>query len=433
MISYSTLAAEIVRAYPEGGTPTVISVRSVTSYEVDFQSLDFLVVEDVVAFDRAALGMIHALGSASCSELRGYLGLGREVSAATMGRLEEEQLVERVGPDEAARYSTGAHFVDPPGDGDDLYYRLSTRGVEVLKLGRRERVKQQQVRIALWAEPLHFLQVCGKGRFAPANTGRLLQAEQVPQILHTIDEVLALTPEQRTAAIGIGEKLPSHQGVLLGCTDGSRWEVRAMEHEGISLLIVAAYPSAAGTRWVSFANAGKKLKRCQRLDGRLLLPEPLNAEDAAWILASQLDLSVAEPAVTRGALRVAANAEDIASLIGERAIPTDVWKECPQDVAGWRTALLLRAIPRDTAAAHVALVELLARRQSELEKNLEGTVAATWTILEAYWEERQLPRPTLEWLLDVLWAHHALRHVVCRERLAHDLIAPYAPLAEAAC
>lgn len=425
-MDYVALAALIERILPEAGPPTLLHIREVKVFEVDFQSLDFLVVEDVPAFDRVAIGLIGALGSATECDLRSYVGLGREMSATTLARLQEEQLIEYVDTREAELHPTLAAHVDPPGEGDQGRYRLSPRGRDVLVQGRRERIRSQPVRLVLWAEPLHFLHLCGDGKFAPAKRLPPIPAEQVPQALQNIDDTLALKPEQREAAFGLGERLQRHEGVLIGRTPGSQWEVRPFDDRRASLLVVAGYLSDKRMRWVTFTGPEAQLKRCPRIQGQLLIPEPLRSDDAAAALASECGFEIVEPAVTLdGALRVSANAATIVSLLGARDIPTDVWNTCTEDPSGWQTALRTRAIPDDDDAAGVALAQLLVRRQSALRQNLESAIDVTWSILAAYWKDKPLDRPSTEWLLGELWQHHELRQIVCQARVSRDLIAPY--------
>lgn len=437
--------------------PTAIAMRRAAAYEVDFQALEFEERIGIPPADLHVLALAGVLRNASAEDVRAYLGLGEVISEHTIRRLIEQGLL-RDAPPEAPTPEpfylrdmwgsffeafglnraaprrvverTAAQPVEPVSSDSDKVYVLTDDG-------ERARVEEQRVtrfhvsaRLILWADPLHFVRVAGetKGKFSADKRPPAMLPENVPAPFRTLDDVLALSPEAREREIGIKESIRGVQGMLVGNNPGSSWEVREARGEKNDLLVLACFSSSdpGGFLWRAFTGSEATLTACARLNASELLPDTLREGPEQALIEHGASLLWDRLAAVDDAMPIACEREMLIPLLGRSDRPHDTYLPISNDRGDWMIAVRVRAFPASIGAAHSALLSLLERNEAEMRQDLEGALNKIGESLNSYWGGSHWPPPSLEMVLNHLWANKKLRGIVCRHRLREDLVTPYA-------
>ncbi|MDI3284243.1 hypothetical protein [Polyangium sp. 15x6] len=439
-----------------------VFTRRLQSYDVD-ASLDFIVEERLSPVDRAVLALFQAMGRATADDIRTYLGLGWEVSPSVVQALAAKSLI--APPAQDAGWYPPAGFVQqqwvydpglgtyrleqvpPPIAARRLHapdraawpaFVLTQAGAAALAAGVRRFVRSRSTRLWFAAEPLCFLGTSAEGAgYAAAKRGKPMEAVSVPAPLRSIDDALALSPNERAQAMGLREEDLPPAGLegLSRCTPGASWEVREAPAMRDVCLVIAGLPdSAAGgsIAWQAFLRTRRAYrdtvttKRAAHLETRIaeLLGDWASAGTAA--LVSQAGLEPA-PATSLDGIPVRAEGALLSKLLGRSDRPETTWAALPVvESDGWRSWIRVRALPASSQAAREALLAFLGRRRKALGHSFEAAVDATWSELVTFWGMPHLVRPDDGWVKRRLWEQTEMRGVLCAERLPRDLVTPYA-------
>lgn len=451
--------------------PVVLFALPVKSYLVEFASLDFLAEEKLSPADRAILALVQAMGQASADDVRTFLGLGWELSPALVAALERKELLrpadreeqraaaaegwqppwqgsaalrfilqqmglQKAGP---APMPTAARRLQPPDSEPRPGCELTPAGVDALAAGVRRYFERRPARMWLAAEPLCFLGAPSESAgYAAARRSAPLPPTSVPAPLRTLDDLLALEPTAREAAMGLPAGNVEAEGLtgLARCTPGASWQV--WEAPGIweVYLVMTGRMGARAADDIEWRvsvglRRGRResltLKPTQHLGGQLaeLLQGWLDCTSGELARVARLAPSAASP--EHADIPVLVEAPELEALIGRADRPETSWWPLPQ--AGddpWQRWIRVRALPASLAAAHEALLTLVARRAAAASGSLQSTVEAVWSDLVTFWRMPHLRLPDDAWVRRRLWERRELRSALCAERLDRDLIAPYA-------
>lgn len=462
--------AALLDADPAART-VALFVLPMQSYLVELASIDFLGEERLSPADRAILGLVKAMGRASADDVRTFLGLGWELSPALFAALERKELLrpadrgeqraaaeagwqppwqgsaalrfilQQMGLQKArpALAPTTARRLQPPDSRPPPPGELTQAGVDALAAGVRRYFERRPARMWLAAEPLCFLGAPSESAgYAAARRSPPLPTTSVPASLRNLDEILALEPTAREAAMGLPAGNLEAEGLtgLVRCTPGASWQVwDAPPMWDVHLVITGRVGLRSADKIEWQASAGLRrgfresltLKPARHLGGRLaeLLQGWLDCTSEDLARAARLAPAAASP--EHAGIPVLAEAPELEKLLGRSDRPQTTWLSLPQ--AGndsWQRWIHVRALPASQAAAHEALLALAARRAAVARGSLQSTVEAVWSDLVSFWHTPHLRPPDRAWVRRRLWERRELRSTLCAERLDRDLIAPYA-------
>ncbi|WP_437316322.1 hypothetical protein [Sorangium sp. So ce385] len=451
--------------------PVALFTLPVKSYLVEFASLDFFAEERLSPAHGAILALAQAMGRISADDVRTFLGLGWELSPALVAALERKELLrpvnrpeqqtavaegwqtpwqgsavlrsflERMGLQQARRAptSTTARRLQPPGSKPLPPYELTPAGVDALAAGVRRYLECRPTRMWLAAEPLCFLGAPSESAgYAAARRSPPLPTTSVPASLRILDELLALEPTSREAAMGLpaGNLEAERLTGLARCTPGASWQLRDAPSMWNVYLVITGRVGARSRDNIEWnASIGLRrgfrdsltLKPVRHLDGRLaeLLQGFLDSTSEDLARVARLVPAAASP--EHAGIPVLVETPAIEGLLGRADRPQTTWLSLPQ--AGddpWQRWIHVRALPASQAAAHEALLALVARRTAAARGSLKSTVEAVWSDLVSFWRMPHLRPPDDAWVRRRLWERRELRGTLCAERLDRDLIAPYA-------
>lgn len=468
------IAIELVAAGAPA-LPTIILVREVPLFEIEFAALEFAEEAKLPASDWAVLALARALGQVTPADVDAYLGLGEAVSEGLVHRLRDEGLLQEREPaasdgDDKGRDTglaaffrrlLGAESRDTDGNASAprgatlarrlLESRAGTAPVCVLGPGgeralERGAVTQRRVRparLVFLDEPLLYLATVDekRHRFAQHRRPPPLEPDRVPESLRLVDVTMGITPAERVLACGIGDRLRGFGGQLVGVVPGEQWEVRPVARRDrgtdgpdrrTALLVVAAFASsdAEGLRWRVYVRHNERMQDCPHVDPVRLL-EPKLFSLSGLLDAVAMPHTHVPPATalrSDGAFGLRCGADALALHLGETDRPDDTFS-CGAALR-WTIGLRTHAVPTDAAAARVAFFAFLRRRDSELRNAFDGTCASVAAALTAYWRESAAV-PSPDEAAQELWGTAELRAALCARRVRADLVDAYEERTEA--
>jgi hypothetical protein len=292
----------------------------------------------------------------------------------------------------------------------------------------------------LWwlAEPLCFLGASSEASgYAAHKRGEPLAPADVPEPLQRLDDVLALTSEERAALTGLLEQGPGAEGLagLVRCTPGRSFQVWKAPKVRSVWLVVAGHLGERphSLAWRAFVALRRSsgdpvtVRRAPHLEAQLeaLLEGYLYTSSSE--LAHRAGLTPVSMSAGRADIPVTAEAKDLVRLLGSADKPASTWASLPsEDDSSWQRWIRVRALPASTAASVEALLALLGRRKEALRSSLSRAVDAAWSDLAAFWALPYLQRPDDAEVRRRLWERHDMRGMLCAHRLERDLVDPYA-------
>jgi hypothetical protein len=449
------------------GVPTVVLVREVPLFEVEFEALEFAEEAELPSSDWAALALGHALGEFSPADVDAYLGLGEAVSEGLVRRLlDEELLEERADESSLATRSVedsgiGGFFrrllggaKAPPGEAtvspgrmrttarrlresrasSTPVCRLGTGGAQALERGAVAQRRVRPARLLFLAEPLLFLGVVDEKRQRHTQHRRPhpLEPEHIPDPFHVLDLTFALPPIERLGACGIETSIGGFPGQFVGIVPGAQWEVRQMErrsNEGrgvqMALLVFAAFPSSGGgdINWHAYLRQQDQTQDCPHIDAARFLHADLRSLSSLLnVIESDGELPTRESLRGDGAFDIRGDESLLPSLLGEADRPDDTFLSAL--APGWWVGIRAHALPADVHAARTAFFAFLRRRDANLRRAFDATCAEVAVNLISYWSEDP-GLPSADEVAVTLWARAELRAALCMRRCHRDLVAPY--------
>jgi hypothetical protein len=456
----SRLSALVQRAGAPAA-PTVLLVREVPMFEIEFAALEFAEEVKLPSCDWAVLALARALGELTPRDVDGYLGLGATVSGGLVSRLTDEALLEAVetlaSPPQpsvaesglgaflrrmlgmdlpaptlvTARRPTRARVMGASAAAEAPRRKLSAAGEIALERGAAAHRRLHSARLLFWSAPLHFAGIADEKRqkFTQHRRAKPLDADQVPEVFRELDGILSLRQGERDRRCGIGEGLADFAGRLVGVNPGSQWEVRPERETHRGQLVLAAFRSSdpGGLRWQAFTGAGERLGEAAHLDPHEIGDGHVASADRIMeMMATRDDLSRCLVRTLRpdGAFDVLADASSILRLLGDADKADDTLITIARD-ADWSIAVRVHAVPADEDAAEAAYLALLKRRTPALRCDFDGTCRAVSAHLRAYWGEIGMRLPTPDDAAVLLWDEPAMRGALCARRLDADLVSPY--------
>lgn len=427
--------AQQVRRAGARDLPTFLLVREVPVFEVDFESLEFTEETQLAASDWAALALAEALGEIGPSDLDGYLGLGEALSEALVHRLLESGMLQEAPPSQGRRV-TSAPRVKEPLASELPRCALSPHGEGALRRGVVIRLRSRPARASFITRPLHFLRLLDEKdrRYSEHRRARVLDPEDVPQELQSLDESLGLPSDERAMTSGIGGELPGIAGQFVGVEPGSQWEVRprrSRKREGngdsqvMATLVLAGFRDGEGMSWRSFVKDGERFDEARLLEPSRLL-DPALCSTPVLLFEANRDAStpISEDALqSDGAFVVACTAAQLESLVGDGDRPEDCYLISPA-FEDWSLGVRARMVPIDRCEERRFFYLYLRRREPDLRRDFDATCTELIQILADYWGESS-GLPTSAEAVQEAWAVRELRAALCRRRLDADLIEPY--------
>ncbi|WP_437802527.1 hypothetical protein [Sorangium sp. So ce693] len=423
-------AARVLEERPDA--PALVLGRALKLYEVELSSVDLAVEEKLPPADRAVLQLARALGTVTAGHVRAYLGLGPELSPHIVARLTKNGLLRASS---ITARGTSARQVEPVQVDREPGLSLTEAGAEALAAGARVVIRQRSLRLLMSADPLVVVSVLSRPMHAPARRALPLPPTEVPKPLQALDEALRASRQARFEAIGLADTLTDIpggeriEGRLLGCSLGAPYEVRLASENLEAWLLIAVHtsptePLTPRLHTAVFRRGDTDLRPLVHIHPFAALPSWLQTlrdvdkilHDAGMRLHSPAPLSP---------FPVLADGAQFIELLGPGDEPAPVWRSLPNPGAGFLARVHLRAIPASTEAAHEALFTFLSRRPNALRTGLRRALAMTWEKLCSFWSWSDAAPPDIATVHERLWAHLALRGVLCAGRLERDLVAPY--------
>lgn len=427
--------------------PTIVLVRELPIFEVEFATLEFAEEVKVPASDLAVLSLAKALGEVTAADLDAYLGLGETLSELLLARLLEEELLRprdevasedspktgvlgflgrlfggkaTAAPAPTGRLPTGARALRDSRASPSPVGVVSPAGAAALEKGAMIRRRVRPARALFLSEPLLFLETVDekRHRYAQYQRPAPLAPAEVPAPFHQLDETLGLPPDERLAQCGVGPKLGGLPGQFVGIVPGAQWEVRAEQHT--AALVLAGFPSSDidGLRWRLYLRRKQRVRDTPFDPARVIDPK-LRSLSGVWAITLN---AVAPELRPDGAFGVRRDEHSLTALLGDSDLPTDTYLSA--NALGWDIGLRAHACPADEVAARAAFFEFLGRRNSGLRDDFDGVCAAVAASLQAYWGEQHL-LPSADAVAAHLWARPDLRAALCKRRLRADLVEAY--------
>lgn len=465
----SRLGRDIVSA-GAARLPSVLLVREAPLYEVEFAALAFTEKTKLRTSDWAVLALARAREEVTPRAIEGYLGLDERVAEALLQGLLKDGLVAEItaqSSEEAAPEAppesllagffarllrrravappprtstpaeTRARYVREPRGRGLPRCRLTAAGAEALDVGALVDHRIRTVRALFLADPLLYVETIDERqhRFTQHRRPRVLEPDEVPESLRTLDEAIAREP----AAIGIREAGLGAGGTLVGVVPDTEWEVRAVtrrrrvrgrdEEPGndvqtatVALAGVVSSERPAELEWTTYLARHNRLVALGHVKPASLSSVPgLNVMSMAALLQS-VEGIVPRTMREDGALEVRCSPARLPGLLGEADRPEDAY--LTDDVGRWTLGVRVHAVPSDGAAAQAAFYVLLGRHQAALRREFDSTCGAVAAALRAYWGERH-ELPTGDEAAHHLWASPEFRAAVCMRRLDADLVTAY--------
>jgi hypothetical protein len=419
------LARELLLKGPR--PPGIVVGRRLVLYEVDISSVDLAVRETLPAAERAVLGLAGVSEAASVGDADAFLGLGPELAAQIMRRLQRQGLL---APVDASPRPSSARPVNPTSPSIPPRWGLSTGGMSVLTAGAREIVRHRRLRLLLAADPPLVVRVLSPPRYAKMTRESPLAIEDVPEALRNLDAHLAISAPERGAVFGVAANLAAIPGGdhvagrLLGFTQGASYEVRRTADPREAWLVAAWSPASEG--WATYlavsVREGADIRPVAHVAPGAVLPTDVQSSEGILRALVAQGLNVSLPWVD-GTLPAYAEAGVLEELLGDHDRPAPKWKEATLGALAGHVRV--RGRPVSTAASHAALLCFLSRRPREIGTDLSRAVVTTWRDLVTFWQTEGHAPPPEEWIQDRLWEDRALRAALCQGRLRRDLVDDY--------